>query len=68
MYNVIDLGPEYLIDRSQVPAPQLRLLLLAVGRPLVAGSQWVVVDKRVAAVYSPLLNALRTATPYAPAA
>jgi hypothetical protein len=47
----IELDDELLVDRSRVTTPQMRLLLAAVGRPLVTGSPWVVVDKRIANVY-----------------
>ena len=51
MNAIIDLGSELLIDRSQIRDGQLRLLLAAVGKPLVSGAAWLVVDKRVAAIY-----------------
>ncbi len=58
MDYVIDLGSELLVDSSQVPTGQLRLMLAAVGHPLVTGSPWTVVNKRVAMTYRPLLSAL----------
>jgi hypothetical protein len=68
MNYVIDLGSELLVDRSQVPMGQLRLLLAAFGHPLVTGSPWTVVDKRVAITYRPLLAALKQTRREAPAA
>ena len=67
MDYVIDLGSELLVDRSQVPMGQLRLLLAAVGHPLVTGSPWTVVDKRVATTYRPLLAALKQTRKQIPA-
>lgn len=52
MDSVIDLGSELLVDRTKVRNPQLRLLLTALGEALAPGSAWLVLDKRVAGVYS----------------
>ena len=68
MNYVIDLGSELLVDRSRVPTGQLRLLLAAVGHPLVVESPWTVVDKRVATSYRPLLAALKETCRQLPAA
>ena len=68
MDYVIDLGSELLVDRSQVPTGQLQLLLAAVGHPLVSGSPWTVVSKRVAMTYRPLFSALTQPGKQAPAA
>ena len=51
MQSVIDLGTELLVDRSRFSNPQLQLLLCAIGQPVAQGSQWIAVQKRVAAVY-----------------
>ena len=48
----IELGNEVLVDRSRVTTPQMGLLLAAFGRPIVTGSPWVVVVKRIARFYS----------------
>jgi hypothetical protein len=56
MNTIIDLSSEVLIDRSQVRSPYLRLLLTALGQELAKGSPWVVVDKKVASKYDPLLQ------------
>ena len=61
MNAIIDLGSELLIDRSQIHEPQLRLLLAAVGEPIVSGAAWLVVNKQVAAVYPSLLKLQRRA-------
>jgi len=68
MPTVIDLGTELLVDRSEIAYGQLRLLLTAVGRPLVAGSPWLVVNKAAATAYRPLLDALRRGRRQKPAA
>jgi hypothetical protein len=68
MDYVIDLGSELLVDRSRLPMGQLRLLLAAIGHPLVTGSPWMVVDKRAATTYRPLLAALRQTRRQVPAA
>ena len=59
MMQIIDLGNELLVDQSQVRTGQLRLLLSAMGHPLVAGSAWTVIDKRIADGYRPLFDLLR---------
>ena len=46
METVIDLGPEWVIGRSRIRDPYVRLWLAAVGEPLAAGSPWVAVSKR----------------------
>ena len=56
MLQVIDLGNECLVDCSRVRNGQLRLLLAAIGRPLVTGSPWTVLDKRIADRYRPLFD------------
>jgi hypothetical protein len=48
---IIDLGSELLIDRSRVRAPQIQLLLAAIGQPVAQHSAWVAVNKRVAALF-----------------
>jgi len=68
MPTVIDLGTELLVDRSEIVQGSLRLMLSAVGHPLVAGSPWLVVDKATAAAYRPLLDALRRSRKGRPAA
>lgn len=68
MMQIIDLGNELLVDQSQVRSGQLRLLLTAVGHPLVAGSPWTVIDKRLADGYKPLFNVLRQGRSELPAA
>lgn len=55
MTTIIDLSFEVLIDRSQVREPYVRLLLSALGQKLVKGSPWILLDKRVASTYEPLL-------------
>jgi len=55
MTTIIDLSSEVLIDRSQVRDPHVRLLLAALGQLVVKGSPWIVLDKRVASAYEPLL-------------
>ena len=55
MTPIIDLSSEILIDRSKVREPYVRLLLSALGQQLVKGSPWVVLDKRIASMYEPLL-------------
>jgi hypothetical protein len=57
MDAIIELESEVLIDRSQIRNAYLRLLLAALGRQLIHNSQWIVVEKRVASVYEPLLSA-----------
>jgi hypothetical protein len=56
--QVIDLGPELLVDRTSVASPQLKLMLAAIGEQIAPGSAWVALDKRVAAVYPQLLRLL----------
>ncbi|MDB5290050.1 MAG: hypothetical protein JWL69_1291 [Phycisphaerales bacterium] len=51
MKAVIDLGSEFLIDRTQIRLPQLRLLLAAIGEPMAKGSPWVAISKRIAALH-----------------
>ena len=55
MTTIIGLSSEILIDRSQVREPYVRLLLSAIGQQLVKGSPWIVLDKRIASAYEPLL-------------
>ena len=55
MTTIIDLSSELLIDRSQVRDPYVRLLLAALGQQVAKGSPWIVLDKRVASAYEPLL-------------
>jgi hypothetical protein len=47
MYPIIDLATEFLIDRSRIQNPYVRLLVTALGRELAKGSAWVAVDKEV---------------------
>jgi hypothetical protein len=68
MIQVIDLGNEVLVDCSQVRNGQLRLLLTAVGHPLVSGSPWTVLDKRMADRYKPLFETKRQKFQRLPAA
>jgi hypothetical protein len=68
MMQIIDLGNELLVDRSKIRLGQLRLLLAAVGRPLVAGSPWTVINKRVAEGFGPLFSATRERRRNLPAA
>lgn len=68
MMQVIDLGNECLVDSSRVRNGQLRLLLAAIGRPLVAGSPWTVLDKRIADRYRPLFDSRREQIQRLPAA
>jgi hypothetical protein len=49
--TVVDLGSELLIDRSTVREPHLRLVLTALGEPLVRHSPWVAIRKEIAATY-----------------
>jgi hypothetical protein len=56
MNAIIDLGSELLVDRSQIRDGQLRLLLAAIGKPIVSGAAWLVVNKRLATVYPVLEN------------
>jgi hypothetical protein len=51
MDAIVDFGTELLIDRTRVNAPQLKLLLSAVGRPLVRGSAWLSIDRPLAEFY-----------------
>ena len=55
MTTIIDLSSEVLIDRSRIREPYVRLLLSVVGQQLVKGSPWIVLDKRIASAYEPLL-------------
>lgn len=59
MDTIIDLGCELLVDRSQLPAGAIHLMLKAIGHPLVTGSPWMVINKNVAQGYKPLLALLR---------
>ena len=68
MNAIIDLESELLIDRSQIRDPLFRLLLAAVGRPIVSGAAWLVVDKKVAALYPFLLKLQRRVQPSVAAA
>jgi hypothetical protein len=68
MIQVIDLGNELLVDRSQVRNGELRLLLTAVGHPLVSGSPWTVIDKRLTNGYKPLFDIVRQGRRQMPAA
>lgn len=52
MKPVIDLGSELLFDRSRIVSPYLRLLVDAIGREVARGSRWLIVNKRVLAVYA----------------
>jgi hypothetical protein len=61
MTAIIDIGPEVLIDRSRIRFPQLRLLLDAIGQPLVKGSAWVAVSKHLAQAYNLITRASRAA-------
>ena len=45
MNNVIDLGPELLVDASLIRDPYVRLLTAALGQKLVRGSPWVALNK-----------------------
>ena len=56
MNAIIELKTEVLVDRSRIAEPRLRLLLAAVGEPLIYGSPWLVVNKQVARVYALLKN------------
>ena len=58
MNTSIDLGSEVLIDRSRVQDPYLRLLLTALGQELAKGSPWVVLNKKIASKYEPLLQVM----------
>jgi hypothetical protein len=51
MDTIIDLGSEWLVDRSRLATPQLRFLLTAIGQRLAQGSPWVAVNKKVAELY-----------------
>lgn len=51
MNAIIDLNSELLVDRSRFRDPHLRLLLAALGRELVKGSTWIVVNKEIAMYY-----------------
>jgi hypothetical protein len=55
MTTIIDLNSEVLVDRWHVHEPYTRLLLAALGKELVKGSRWIVLDKTVASAYEPLL-------------
>ena len=46
MNAIIDLGSEVLLDRSLIRDPYMRLIVALIGRNLVDGSPWVVVDKQ----------------------
>ena len=48
MYKVIDLGTELLVDQTTIRDPYLRLLAVAIGQKLIAGSPWLAIDKAVA--------------------
>jgi hypothetical protein len=50
MDAMIDLGDELLIDISSIADPYLRLAAISFGQPLVKGSQWVAVNKQLAAI------------------
>jgi hypothetical protein len=63
MNAIIELESELLIDRSQIRDPLFRLLLAAVGRPIVSGAAWFVVDKKVATAYPFLLKIQRSGWP-----
>jgi hypothetical protein len=47
MYKVIDLGTELLVDQTTIRDPYLRLLAVAIGQKLIAGSPWLAIDKAV---------------------
>jgi len=47
MDAIIDLGSEVLLDRSLIRDPYMRLIMASIGRRLVDGSPWVVVDKQL---------------------
>jgi hypothetical protein len=47
MNAIIDLGSEVLLDRSSIRDPYMRLIVASIGRRLVDGSPWVVVDKQL---------------------
>ena len=64
MQSVIDLGSEVLVDRSKVRLPQLRLLLEAIGKPILKGSAWVAIDKQIAEAYRLLKRARPEVTIY----
>jgi hypothetical protein len=64
--QIIDLGSELLVDRTRLHNPQARLVLAAIGQPLIAGSAWVAVDKRVASVYPQLLRLIAPRTNASP--
>jgi hypothetical protein len=51
MNAIIDFNSDLLVDRSRFRDPHLRLLLAALGRELVKGSEWVVVNKEMATYY-----------------
>lgn len=46
MNTVIDLGSELLVDRSSACDPYLRLIVDALGKPVLDKSAWVAVSKR----------------------
>jgi hypothetical protein len=46
MNTIIDLESELLVDRSTIGDPYLRLMVAALGQPVIEGSAWAVVDKR----------------------
>jgi hypothetical protein len=65
MKTTINLGSELLVDQSHVQSPHLRLLLAVVGKPLASGSSWIVVNRKVAALYGvplPLLARIASAS------
>ena len=49
--TIIDLATELLVDLSRIRLPELKLLFMVIGHPIVVGSAWVVVRKDVAATY-----------------
>jgi hypothetical protein len=51
MSTIIDLSSEFLVDRSRIQDPYLRLLLTAIGQEVIKGSRWVAVNKQVASQY-----------------
>jgi hypothetical protein len=51
MDTIVDFGTELLVDRTRVSVPQLKLLLTAIGRPLVRGSAWISIDRCLADFY-----------------
>lgn len=44
---IIELRSEFLVDRSRIGDPFLRLMLTARGQTLAFGSPWVAIDKRI---------------------